>query len=151
MTRVHDNLADGGIDSAAIDVDQLARSYPPLDQDRHLAHLSALSESFRQLGHQLIVVAAAAESNEELRAWLEAAGAERWYVVHLIAAPATLERRLLERENLEWSGMPELLESARRMSAVRFDDADVELDTENLAPEEVAAAIETQLRSRFQK
>ena len=151
MTRVHDNLADGGIDSAAIDVDQLARTYPPLARNRHLAHLSALSESFRQLGHQLLVVAAAAESNDELRAWLEAAGAERRYVVHLIAGPATLERRLLERENLEWSGMPELLESARRMSTVRFDDADLELDTENLAREEVAGAVETQLRLRFQK
>ena len=57
MTRVHDNLADDGIDSAAIDVDQLARSYPPIDQDRHLAHLRALSESFRQTGHRLLVVA----------------------------------------------------------------------------------------------
>ena len=151
MTRVHDSLADAGIDSAAIDVDQLARSYPPIDQDRHLAHLSALSESFRQMGHQLLVVAAAAESNDELRAWLEAAGAERRYVVHLIATPATLERRLLERENLEWSGMPELLESARRLSSVRFDDADLELDTESLARDEVAASIEMQLRLRFRK
>ncbi len=150
MTRAHDNLADGGVDSAAIDVDELARSYPPVDQDRHLAHLSALSESFRQMGHELLVVAAAAESDDELRAWLEAAGAERRYVVHLIAGPATIERRLLERENLEWSGMPELLEAARRMSSVRFDDADLELDTENLTPEEVAASIETQLRLRLQ-
>ena len=74
----------------------------------------------------------------------------RRYVVHLIAGPATIERRLLERENLEWSGMPELLEAARRMSSVRFDDADLELDTENLTPEEVAASIETQLRLRLQ-
>ena len=72
-------------------------------------------------------------------------------MVHLIAGPATVERRLLERENPKWSGLPELLESARRMCLVRFDDADLELDTENLTRADVAASIETQLKLRLQK
>jgi hypothetical protein len=150
MTRVHDNLADDGIESAAIDVDQLARSYPPIDRNRHLTHVSALSESYLQLGHQLLFVAATVESDDELRAWLQAAGAGRRYVVHLVAGLATLEKRLLKREPTDWSGMPGLMELARHLCSMRFDDTDLELDTENRALEEVAALIEAQLRLRLQ-
>jgi gluconate kinase len=152
LTRVHDNLGADGIDSAAIDVDELARSYPATDEDRHLAHLRALAKSFRQAGHELLLVAATAESDDGLRAWLEAAGAERRRcVVHLIASPATLEERVRRREAAEWFGLPELLESARRLAAMRFADTDLELNTGKQGPGEVAASIVTEIRTRLGK
>ena len=149
LTQLQDSLGAGGLDSAAIDTDELARSYPSIDFDRHLAHLEALAGSFRQAGHDLLLVAATAESDEQLRAWLDAAGGERSCVVHLIAGPATLEERLRGREPADWFGFPELLESAKRLASIRFVDTDFELDTEKQEPEETAASIEAELRTRL--
>ena len=149
LTRVHDNLGADGIDSVAIDADELARSYPPIEIDRQLGHVAVLSKSFQRAGHELLLVAATAESDEQLRAWLEAAGAERQCVVHLIAGPAALEQRLREREPADWIGFSQLLESARRLAAMRFVDADVELDAEKRKPEEIAASIEAAVRKAF--
>ena len=149
LTRVQDTLGADGIGSAAMDTDELARSYPPIDFDRHLAHLKALAGSFRQAGHDLLLVAATAESDEQLRAWLDAAGGERSCVVHLIAGPATLEERLCGREPADWFGLPELVESAKRLASIRFVDTDFELDTEKHGPEETAASIEAELRTRL--
>ena len=146
LTRVHDDLADRGVDSAAIDVDELARSYPPLESDRHLSHLAALSASFRDAGRRLLLVAATAENEENLRGWLRAAGGDRQLVVHLTAPAATLEERVRGREPTDWSGLPGLVESAKRLSSIRFEAADLELDTDQRTVADIAASIEAELR-----
>jgi len=80
LTQVHENLGADGIESAAIDTDELARSYPPIDFDRHLAHLKAIAESFRQEGHDLLLVAATLKAtSNSLPGWkLRVASAAPW-------------------------------------------------------------------------
>jgi hypothetical protein len=97
-------------------------------------------------GHRLLLVAATAESEDGLRAWLEAAGAGRRLVVHLTAQPATLEERIRGREPAEWFGLSELLESAERLAAIRFAETDLELSTETHGPDEVAASVVGEVR-----
>jgi hypothetical protein len=149
LTRLHDDLGAAGIDSAAIDADELARSYPAIDEERQLAHLQALAGSFRRAGHDLLLIAATAESEDNLRAWFDAAGAHRRCVVHLIASPAALEERIRSREPAGWFGLPELVERTRRLASVRFADADLELNTETQGPEKVATSILTEVRRRL--
>ena len=146
LTLVQDQLADMRIDSTAIDVDELARSYPPLEDDRQLSHLSAISASYRDAGHGLLLVAVTAESETQLEAWRKAAGGGRELIVHLTGRAATLQERIREREPEAWSGLPALLESAERLSAIRFDAADVEIETDQRTVASVAASIETELR-----
>lgn len=149
LTRVHDDLADAGVDSAAIDADELARSYPPVGRDRHRGHLAALSTSFREQGFRLLLVAVAAESDADLRRWLDATGTADRLVVHLRASPSTVERRVLEREPDEWSGLAELVSSAKRLASVRLDGADLMVDTDDCSLGEVAARIEAEVRARL--
>ena len=139
------------MESAAIDVDELARSYPPVEADRHLAHLAAISNSFREAGFRLFLVAATAEDDHELRAWLHATGANHQLVVHLIAAAATLEKRVRVREPSDWLGLPKLLEDARRLSSMRFETVDVELDTDQQELAGIAASIEAELGTRYRQ
>ncbi len=148
LTRVHDDLEAKGIQSAAIDTDELARSYPPIGLDRHLEHARALATSYLDVGHRLVLVAATVESNEGLGHWLNALDVDRHVVVHLVAGAEALEARVSERESPDWAGLAELLQSARRLAPLRFDRTDAELDTTASAPAEIADAVlaEVQLR-----
>lgn len=151
LTRVFDALTAAGIAGAAIDADELARAHPPIEQDRHLAHFTALCESFRQSGHSLLVAAVTAGDEAELHTWSEAAAAATGarLVVQLTAGPAALERRLRDREPAGWPGLPGIVETSMGLAGVRLDGADLIVDTELLGPDEVAALIERELRARI--
>ena len=42
---LHDSLGDAGGDAALVEVDELGRSYPPIERERSLAHLRMLAGS----------------------------------------------------------------------------------------------------------
>ena len=149
LTRVHDALGTEGVESAAIDTDELARSYPATERERQLAHLRALSESYRQAGLELLLVAATAESEPDLLALLEASGADQCLVIHLIASPRTLEERVQMREPAGWFGLPALIDSASQLADVRFAKTDLEISTEKHRPDEVAASVVAKVRESF--
>lgn len=82
---------------------------------------------------------------------LEAAGADEHMLVRLEAEPATLERRLLEREPAGWSGLSALVDASQRLaeSMPSLDGVDLVLSTEGQRPDQVAARLELAVRERL--
>ena len=146
-TALHDSLGEDGTANALVELDELARSYPALAEDRLISHLKLLCDSFREAGHRLLVVIATLDDGIDAGAVFGAAGADERLLVRLEAEPATLERRLLAREPPEWSGLAELIESSRRLAAAMkgLPDVDLVLTTEDQEPERVAARIRSAL------
>jgi len=147
-TALHDALGDAGRRNALIEVDELERCYPPLDQERVLAHVAMLCSSFRAGGHDLLIVTATIEHDRYGERLLQATGAGRRLVVRLEARTSTLESRIRAREPASWSGLEALVVSARRlaggMTALR--DVDLVLSTEGDDADAVATRIASVLR-----
>lgn len=149
---IHDTLGDEGVDAALIEVDALERSYPPIDRDRSISHLRMLAASYREVGSELLLITATLEDDEYRLAVLAAAAADDHLLVRLEADPETMRERLLSREPPGWSGLPELLNSSRRLAASMQDlpGVGMTISTEGKQPGEVAAAVAAELRSRRQ-
>ena len=149
-TALHDALGDAGESTALIEVDELERCYPPLDEERVLTHVAMLCASFRAGGYGLLLLTATVEEDGYGERLLQAADPGQRLVVRLEAQPSTLERRVRAREPASWSGLEALVESSRRlavsMSALR--DVDLVLSTEGRPAETVAARIESVMRER---
>ncbi len=148
LTSLHDALGDEDVSGVALEVDELERAYPPLPADRTLAHVAALSRSFRDAGYGLLLLSATVATSAGLHALLDATGADERLVVRLEALPATLERRLTDREPVGWSGLPALIASSHRLAStmVTLEGVNLVLSTEDAESEQVAAAIEAALR-----
>jgi tRNA uridine 5-carbamoylmethylation protein Kti12 len=149
---LHDTLGDEGVDAALIEVDALERSYPPIDRERSISHLRMLATSYREVGSELLLITATLEDDEYRLAVLAAAAADDHLLVRLEADPETMRERLLSREPPGWSGLPELLNSSRRLaiSMKNLAGVGITLSTDGRQPAEVAAAVEVELRSRWQ-
>jgi predicted kinase len=142
-TALHDSLGEDGIANALVELDELGRSYPPLDPGRALRNLERLCASFRESGHWLLLVTATVDDEIDANRVFEAAGADERMTVRLEAEPATLERRLIAREPENWPGLAELVVSARRLAAslAVLPNVDLALSTEEQAPDLVAARV----------
>jgi broad-specificity NMP kinase len=149
-TEVHDQLGDEGVANALIEVDELERAYPPLPADRVLAHVAALSSSYREAGHDLLFVTATIEDPEYGDKLFAAIGADARIVVVLTATPAALEQRIRAREPPTWSGLEALVASSARLASevTRAARADLVLDTEALSVRACAERVRAALRSR---
>ena len=147
-TALHDALGTAGRRNALIEVDELERCYPPLDQERVLAHVAMLCASFRAGGYELLIVTATIEHDRYGERLLQATGSGRRLVVRLEAEATTLERRLRAREPAGWSGLEALVESSRRLagSMTALRDVDLVLSTEGDDAEAVATRIASLLR-----
>jgi nucleoside-triphosphatase THEP1 len=66
LMALSDALVDDEIAHATIDVDEVAWAYPFPDEDQRRRHLSALWESHRRAGHDLVLVSEVVESAAEL-------------------------------------------------------------------------------------
>jgi broad-specificity NMP kinase len=148
-TALHDALSDAGTANALVELDELGRCYPRLSEERLMAHLGLLCDSFREGGYRLLVVTATVEDAGFGEAVWEAAGADEHMLVRLEAEPATLERRLLEREPGNWSGLAELVESSQRLAESMRDlpGVDLVLSTEDQQPDHVARQLANTLPS----
>jgi ribose 1,5-bisphosphokinase PhnN len=134
LTALADALSDDDVPHAAVEVEALAWTHPPLPDDRRLAHVRALCA-----GHDLVLVGETIETGADLAALLGAIGAQEVLVVRLEAEPDTLAERIIAREPPNWSGLAALVEHARTMPAV--GGADLELSTEGARAEDIAARI----------
>ena len=68
-------------------------------------------------------------------------------MVRLEAEPATLERRVREREPARWSGLEQLLSAASRLAVtmLSLSGVDLVLSTDDRPREKVAARIRAEL------
>ena len=91
--------------------------------------------------------------DEAVGMWRVSVGADELAVVRLEADPATLRRRIVEREPAGWSGLAGLVEAAPRLSAViaGLDGVDLTLSTEGRRPEAVAERIRERWPERLSR
>ena len=71
----------------------------------------------RGAGRGLLLAAATPENQYELDALLEALGCSRTTVIRLDAPPEVGVARVSEREPADWSGLPQLRDTARKLGA----------------------------------
>lgn len=104
------------VEFGAIETEELARGWPWLTAEQWTPQLAAVVEHQRQAGRQMFLVVATTETEDELRAVIEAVGAERVAVVCLSAPPDLAARRVAEREPDSWPGKLALVEHARELA-----------------------------------
>lgn len=148
LTELHDGLGDAGIANALIELDELERCYPPLDERRLLLHVAMLADSYRDAGHTLLLVTATVEDWDYGLALWAAIRADHHLTVRLDAEPETVRRRVLDREPETWSGRAELADAAFRLATTMrgLPGVDLVLSTEGTDPADVAARLEAALR-----
>jgi chloramphenicol 3-O-phosphotransferase len=142
LTALSDALAADGVAHAAVELEALAWTHPPTAHDRAVRHLRAQRDLLAEAGHRLLLVTATVATDEELRAVHLALAADATLVVALRATPATVLARLSVREPAAWTGLPLLLKRAEVLAAAAPPaGTDLEMDTEEADPAEVAAQI----------
>jgi hypothetical protein len=145
-----DALVDDRIAHAAVDVDEIAWAYPFPSLGRRCEHLRAWREAHVRAGVDLVLVAEVVESRAHRQEVLAALGADHHLLVGLAAAPATLQQRIVGREPAGWSGLPRLLDEARRFSADAYlMDVDLRVDSERLSPADIADRIRSTAGERL--
>jgi hypothetical protein len=94
---------------------------------------------------QLLVCGATVPSQPYLERLLAVIAADEHLVVRLEAEPETLQRRIVDREPPEWSGLPRLVAAAREIAAVSqsLERVDLVLSTEG----EDAPAVADRIRA----
>jgi dephospho-CoA kinase len=143
LTLLADTLEADGIANAVVEVESLARAfpYPPLTQA--LAALPAIVELHRKAGHDLLLAAATPENQGELDALVDAFGEADVIVIRLTARSETAVARVTAREPPDWSGLPQLRNTARVLGA-RLDSLahiDRVIATDDTEPAEVVAEV----------
>ncbi len=133
----------------ALETEQLARGWPWLRAAEWVPQLAALIDLQRRLGRETFLVVATTETEQELRAVIDAVGAKRSLVACLSAPPALAARRLYDREPDEWPGKLPLIEHARRLAdeIPLLPSIDLTLSTVNRDAREVAEEIRALLSS----
>lgn len=100
----------------AVETEQLARGWPWLRPPDWMPQLAAVIGLQRQVGREIFLVVATTETEQDLRAVIDAVGAKRTVVTCLSAPPALVARRIEEREPDEWPGKVPLIEHARKLA-----------------------------------
>jgi GTPase SAR1 family protein len=143
LEALSDALVDDDIAHASVETEALTATHPPLDDAQWLAHIDAACRLHRHQGQRLLLVATTVESDADLHGVLSAVGADEHVVVRLEAEPATLARRIVEREPEDWSGLDALVAASARLGPVIAGLGGIELalSTEDARPRDVAARI----------
>ena len=143
LEALSDALVDDDVAHATVETEALTSTHPPLDDAQWLAHIDAACRLHRSQGQRLLLVGTTVESDADLRGVVSAVGADEHVVVRLEAEPATLARRIVEREPEGWSGLDELVAASARLGPViaGLDSIELALSTEDARPREVAARI----------
>lgn len=143
LTALVDALSDDDIAHAAIEVEMLGWAHPGLTEEQWTRHLRTMCELYRQADHHLVLVARTVETDDDLSRLLHAVGAEQRFLVRLEAQPATLVKRIIEREPAGWSGLPRLVQHAQELavSMPALRGVDLVLSTEGQHPDSVAERI----------
>ncbi len=115
LTALSDALVDDRVAHAAVDVDDVAWTYPFPNLTQRCEHLRAWSEPHRRAGRDLLLVAEVIDPPGLLADVLAAVGADDHLLVRLDAEPALLRARIIAREPPGWSGLDHLLDEAPRL------------------------------------
>jgi GTPase SAR1 family protein len=143
LTALVDALSDDDIAHAAVEVEALVWTHPAVTREQWARHVRAICELHRQAGHRLLLVAQTLETDADVTELLAAVAADQVFLVRLEARPATLVRRIVEREPPAWSGLDDLVEHAQELAASMpaLSGVDLILSTEGERAEDVAARI----------
>ena len=139
LTALSDALVPDEVEHAAVDVDEVAWSYPFPSLGQRCGHLRAWCDSHRRAGRELLLVAEVIESPDHLGDVLEALGADDHLLVRLEARLPTLRQRIVAREPPGWFGLEFLLEEAKSLhrNMSELDGVHLVLDTERLGSTEI--------------
>lgn len=134
----------------AIESEELARGWPPLEAEHWIAQLRSVLALQRRTGRTVFLVAATTETADELQGVLAALDAERIFVVCLRASPEVVAARIEQREPDSWPGKQRLIDHARRLAAdmPRIRGIDLIIDTDLRDAVDVAAEIRDALIER---
>jgi hypothetical protein len=135
----------------ALEVEAVTAAHPALSDDAWSEPVRALSALYRRLGYERLLVTATVESQRDLDEVIAAVAPEEHAVVRLEAEPATLRRRIVEREPDGWPGLDGLLASTGRIAPVvaELDGVVLALSTENARAPAVAARIRAEFAGRL--
>lgn len=139
-----------GVAHGAIESEQFARGLPLLAGEHWIGQLTAVLKLQRQAGRSLFLIVATTETDEELRAVLAAACADRSLVVCLTAPAGVVAARLQRREPDSWPGKRRLIEHARTLAAAipLLGALDLTIDTSDRDAEDVAREVYEQMHAR---
>jgi hypothetical protein len=143
LTGLSDALVKDGVAHSAVDVDEVAWSYPFPGLSQRCEHLRAWSCSHRRAGRDLLLVAEVIESPGHLIDVLAAVGADDHLLVRLDAPLATLRQRIIAREPPGWPGLGYLLDETPRLQQGLSDlgGVDLVLSTETATTSQVVDRI----------
>jgi hypothetical protein len=157
LEALTDALYAEDVRHATVEVEALTSAHPPLDDDQWPAPVEAVCGLYRRFGYELLLVTVTVESAADLCSVLAAIGADEHVVVRLHAQPATLRRRIIDREPDTFTELDDLVAAAARLSPViaGLDGIALALSTEGERPAAVAERIRdtwpVQLRSRVDR
>jgi len=143
LEALTDTLSGEDVRHAAVEVEALTSAHPPLVDEQRRMPVEAICGLYRQFGYDLLLIAVTVESDGDLRAVLDAVGADEHVVVRLEADPETLRRRIIEREPDTFTELDELVAASARLGPVNagLDGIALALTTEGARPGAVAARI----------
>ena len=138
------------IEHGAFEAEQFSLGRPLLPASGWVPQLQAIVSLQRQAGRSRFLISATVETAENLAAVKSAIGAEQSLVVCLRASPATVTRRIDEREPDHWPGKAPLMDRARQLasSTPELPDIDLVIDTQERAAQDVPAEILEAMRRR---
>jgi uncharacterized protein len=136
-------LDNDGVPHGAIESEQLAWGTPWLEEPEMLEQLGVLLRMQRGYGRRLFLVVATTETEEDLRALLDAIGAERSFVVALAAPGEVVAARVLAREPEGWAARDSLAAHAAELARVipALPSVDLVVSTDGRDAESVAAEL----------
>ena len=139
-----------GHEYGAIESEQLSLGSPLLSGSDWTQQLEAVLALQRESGRFRFLVSATVENADELRHVVQGTGADVPLVICLNASADTVAARIADREPDRWPGKPRLIAHARELAQVipTLAGNDVVIDTSERLPEQVAAEVHTEMRSR---
>ncbi len=117
LTALSDTLSDADVPHAALEVEALRSTHPPLSLEEEMRQLRTVCGLFRDGGHQVLIIARTIEDDAEMAAMLRAIDPDDHLVVRLEAHSTTLVSRILAREPASWSGLEGLVAHAQNLAA----------------------------------
>ena len=137
------------VEYGAMESEQLSMGSPLLPASQWTPQLEAVLALQRQIGRRLFLVAATAETADELRAVISATCADRVLVVCLSAPGETVASRLAGGEPDRWPGKQRLIAHARALaqSIPNLAGVDLVLETDSQEAEVVAARVRDAMKA----
>jgi broad-specificity NMP kinase len=151
LTALSDALVEDGVAHSAVDVDEVAWTYPFPDCAQRCDYLRAWADAHRLAGRDVVLVAEVIETPDHLTDVLAAVGADDHLLVRLDAPPATLRQRVVDREPPGWHGLDFLLKATPRLQSdlAGLGGVHLVINTEQAAVPEVVERIRAARRDRI--